>query len=358
LRQAAHEGIEMAKSPGLIIGVDLGGTKMHVAAVDEAGELLAQARGKTHPEEGADAVIGRLADLVRDVAAQRGAALADIAAISLGVPGEVNEDSGVVDTAPNLGWVDVPLAQSLSSSLGLDGARTRIFLDNDVRVATLGEHAYGVGKGSRTMVGLFVGTGIGGGIIIDGKPHRGGRGSAGELGHMCLAPDGPRCSCGHRGCAEALASRTAMERDVRAALKRGHKSKLKLGKKQRLTSSAIAKALDDGDKVMHKVWGRALKQLGLLVGNLVNALDPEVVVIGGGLAERLGEEMVRPIREVAYERFLLERDRERVHIEATQLKDAGAPLGAAYLARQKLAATEPAAIAHARTGSSAIHASS
>jgi glucokinase len=326
----------MKNGTGLVIGIDLGGTKMHAAAVDEHGHVLGESRAKTQPSDGAPAVIERLAQVARDAVTAANHRLSDVQAVCVGVPGGVNGETGVVDRAPNLGWENLPLARDLSEQL--EGAR--VFLDNDVRVAVLGEHAYGVGRGTQSMVGVFVGTGIGGGIVVGGRLHLGGRGAAGEIGHMCLDPKGPRCSCGRRGCAEAFASRTAMERDVRALVERGDKSQvLKIRKKEkrpRLTSSVIARALADGDKVMCKVMKRAQEYLGLLVGNLVNALDPEVVVVGGGIAERLGEGFVGPIRDVAYERFLVDRDLQRVRILATELKDQAAPVGAAFVARQRL----------------------
>jgi glucokinase len=321
----------------LIVGFDLGGTKMHAAAVDEQGKVLANERAKTLPEEGAEAVIGRMAQLIGDITAKLGARPSDVRAVCVGVPGGVDDQTGVVDKAPNLRWEGVPLRRLLSAQIG--GAR--VFLDNDVRVAVLGEHAYGVGRGTRNMVGIFVGTGIGGGVIVDGQLLTGQRGAAGELGHMVLDPKGPKCPCGRRGCAEALASRTSIEREVRERVKDGKKSSvLKLMKKEkrpRLTSSVVARALESGDKVMTQVFSRAQKHIGMLVGNVVNLLDPEVVVIGGGLAERLGEQMVAPIREVAYDRVLVQRDRERVRIVATELKDLAAPAGAAFIARSRLA---------------------
>jgi glucokinase len=326
---------------GLVIGVDLGGTKMHAAAVDENGTLLHDEREKTLPEEGADAVIGRIADLCRRITLKLDVPHVDLRAVCVGVPGGVDDAAGMVDKAPNLRWEKVPLGHLLSSALG----GVRVFLDNDVRVAVTGEHAYGCGKGTRTMVGIFVGTGIGGGVIVDGHLHMGARGVAGEVGHMILKPKGPRCSCGKRGCAEALASRTAMERDVRALISKGHESRvLKLMKKEgrpRLTSSVITRALEKDDPVMVKVMRRAQHHVGVLVGNVVNLLDPEVVVIGGGIAERMGEEFVARIRKVAYERMLVQRDRERVRILPTELKENAAPMGAAFIARQRLGTSHP-----------------
>ena len=324
----------MADHP-LVIGFDLGGTKMHAAAVDANGHVVHDERCKTGAADGADAVIDRMIGLVTRILAALGTRAPDVAAMCVGVPGGVDDERGVVDTAPNLGWSKVPLVERLASALGI-----KVFLDNDVRVAVVGEHAYGVGKGTRTMVGIFVGTGIGGGIIVGHHTHHGGRGVAGEIGHMTLLPHGPRCGCGKRGCVEALASRTAMERQARALIKKGWDSKIpKLMKKadsETLTSSIIERALDLDDDVMHKVMKDAQYYLGLLAGNLANALDPEVIVVGGGIAERLGERFVAPIREHAYKHFLVQRDREKVRIVATELKDLGAPLGAAFLARERL----------------------
>jgi glucokinase len=332
----------MSSGKGLIVGVDLGGTKMHAAAVDEAGAVLHSERTKTLPEEGAPSVIARIAGLIGKI---REALKSDVQAVCVGVPGGVDDADGIVDKAPNLHWEKVPLARLLAEAVapGQGGAAPRVFLDNDVRVAVLGEHAYGCGRGTRTMVGIFVGTGIGGGVIVDGRLHLGSRGAAGELGHMVLQPGGPRCPCGKRGCAEALASRTSIERDVRARIEAGEKSMvLKLMKKEkrlRLTSSVVARALEAGDPVMTRVFAAAQKNIGLMVANVVNLVDPEVVVIGGGLAERLGESMVEPIRQTAYRRFLVQRDRERVRIVPTQLKDTAAPAGAAFVARQRLVQT-------------------
>ena len=318
----------------LVIGFDLGGTKMHAAAVDVHGHVIHSERCKTLAADGPDAVIDRMVALCSRIKSELGDRAADLKALCVGVPGGVDDERGMVDTAPNLGWSEVPLSERLSSALGL-----RVFLDNDVRVAVVGEHAYGVGKGTRTMVGVFVGTGIGGGIIVGNHTHHGGRGVAGEIGHMTLLPHGPRCGCGRRGHVEALASRTAMQRDVERLIKRGWKSRvpklMRRAETETLTSSVIEKALDLEDAVMTKVMRDAQYYLGLLAGNLANALDPEVIVIGGGITERLGERFVDRIREHAYKHFLVQRDREHVRIVPTELKDLAAPLGAAFLARER-----------------------
>jgi glucokinase len=168
---------------------------------------------------------------------------------------------------------------------------------------------------------------------------------------MIVKPKGPRCPCGKRGCVEALASRTSMERDVRDLIKEGAKSKvlkiMKKGGRVRLTSSVIAKALEADDPVMVEVMRRAQHHIGVAVSNVVNLLDPEVVVIGGGIAERLGEAFVAPIREVAYERLLVQRDRDKVRILPTALKENAAPMGAAWVARRRLQQAPPVKLASA-----------
>lgn len=317
----------------LFIGFDLGGTKMHAAVVDAAGHALCSRREKTRAHEGPNAVIARMAELCAALRQELGARAADLRGICVGVPGGVDEATGVVDAAPNLGWSGVPLGPRLGQALGLP-----VVLDNDVRVAVLGEHAYGMGQKTQTMIGLFVGTGIGGGLVVDGQLHTGQRGVAGEMGHMTLVPHGPRCRCGRRGCVEALASKTAMAARLRHLARRGWR--VPRGAEEAgapLTSSTIAQALEEKNRAMQQVMKEAQYYLGLLAGNLANLLDPEVIVVGGGLAERLGERFVAPIRAHAYKHFLVQRDREAVRIVATELKELAAPLGAALLGRRRLA---------------------
>jgi glucokinase len=215
-----------------------------------------------------------------------------------------------------------------------------VVVDNDVNVGVVGEHALGAGERVDEMAGIFVGTGIGGGIISRGRLFEGSSGGAGEVGHTVLMVDGPLCGCGHHGCAEALASRTAMERDVRAAVQTGRKSVvpeiMMKRNKDRMTSSIIHAALKAKDPVMREVMERAQYYLGILVANVVNLLDPGRVVVGGGIAERMGEEFVAPIRGTAYEYFLRQADVDRVKIVAGSLGDNAGALGAVVLARQRL----------------------
>ncbi|HUY13952.1 MAG TPA: ROK family protein [Terriglobia bacterium] len=325
----------MGQKPEAIAGIDLGGTSIKALIVDGKYKILAAVKRKTKATAKADPLIDEIASVVEEASKQAGLKVKDLFAVSIGAPGTIDTKRGIVLEAPNLGWKDVKLADELKKLLSVP-----ILVDNDVNVGVVGEHALGAGEKVSELVGIFVGTGIGGGIIIHGELYGGGRGGAGEIGHTVILADGPACSCGHRGCAEALASRTAMERDVLDAIKGGQKSVvpkiLKEKEKDRITSSVIQAAIEQKDAVMTEVFKRAQHYLGILVANMVNLLDPERVVIGGGLAERFGEDFVAPIRQTAYEYFLHGRDAKRIKVLPGALGDKSGALGAAVLAHKRL----------------------
>jgi glucokinase len=324
----------MEKKEGIFIGVDLGGTNIEAAAVQDS-RVLASKKIKTKAHKGADAVIQRVEKISRAVMEKLDAELGDFQALCIGAPGAVVLETGVVSSAPNLDWTDVPLAAKLEERLGIP-----VFVDNDVNVGVAGEHAYGAGRGARHMVGVFVGTGIGGGVIINGELHYGGRGAAGEIGHMVVVPNGRLCGCGKRGCVEAYASKTAMEKALLEGIAGGQKSTLADLVDQEgqlnLTSSQIAGALDDGDELMADVLKKAQFYLALLTANLVNILDPEVIVFGGGIVEQLGDPFLQPIRETAREYYLQQTDAEQVRIVAGTLGDHAGTIGAAVVAQRRL----------------------
>ncbi len=325
----------MGKRKGLIIGVDLGGTSMRALVVDPAYQILGEDKRRTKSQAKPRKLIEEIADLIEEAVDKAEVKWSAIQAISIGAPGAVDPRRGIVRDAPNLGWHDVRLGAKLKKLLGVP-----VMVENDVNVGAAGEHALGAAEGERNVVGIFVGTGIGGGVILNDELYDGSRGAAGELGHMILQVDGPRCGCGRHGCAEALASRTAMERDVRAAIRRGQKScVLEIMKERdypRMTSRVILLALRRKDPVMRAVMERAQVYLGLLVANVVNLLDPDCVVIGGGIAERLQEDFVQPIRQTAYKYFLQQRDAHRIRILPGLLGDNAGALGAVVLARKRL----------------------
>lgn len=317
----------------LYAGVDLGGTSMIAVIANSRGKVLGSASSPTPRELSPEDLIAHIADQVLLAADDAKVKRKEIEAVGIGAPGAVDPKLGVVAKAPNLGWTDVPLGPILSDRLGLD-----VSVGNDVQVAILGEHAFGAAKGAKRAVGIWVGTGIGGGLIIDGELDRGFRGAAGELGHTFVVEEGPECACGRRGCVESLASRSAMERDVMSAVNEGRESSvisiMKERGKTRMTSSVIARALNSDDALMKEVFARAQRYLGLLAGNIVNLIDPEVVVIGGGIAQRLGETFVGPIRETARGRFLRPDPDGAIRIEPSALGDHSGALGACALARK------------------------
>ena len=313
-------------------GIDLGGTSFIATLADEKGKVLgssdcATVRGAT-PED----TIAAIADNVLLAAKDAQIKIKKVRAIGIGAPGAVDPKKGVVVKAPNLGWQNVPLARALKKHLGPD-----VIVGNDVQVAIIGEHAYGAAKGTKRAIGIWVGTGIGGGLINRGNLDRGFRGAAGEIGHMLIKEDGPLCGCGRNGCVEALASRTAMERDMRALAANSDAcitlQIMKERGKERMTSSVMQRALRAGCPVMKEVVARAQHYLGLLAGNLVNVYDPEMIVIGGGVAQRLEDSFVGPIAETARSRFLRPDPEKKVRIVHATLGDYSGALGASVLAR-------------------------
>jgi glucokinase len=319
----------------ILVGIDLGGTSLVAVATTPKGKILGRKKTKTRAEEGANAVLQRIVKCVRSAVSDAGIKLKNVRAIGIGFPGPLNPETGVVLHAPNLGptWNNLALTDYLSEHLGCPA-----YLGNDVNVGAIGEQAFGAGRGCSNLVTIFVGTGIGGGVILNGKLHRGARNTAGEVGHMVIVADGPLCGCGKQGCAEAVASRTAIERDIRAGIAAGRESLLpqiqqELGRTD-LSSSVLATALERGDPLVREVMDKAKYYMGLLVANVVNLLDPEVIVFGGGIVERLGADYLDPVRETAEHYYLNQQDKHKIQIVESTLKDNAGVLGAAVMANQ------------------------
>lgn len=316
-----------------VVGVDMGGTKILSAVIDAEGNILGTAKVPTKADEGTSVVIDRIADAIQKAIGKSGVNKASIEAVGIGAPGPLDPETGVVIFAPNLGWRDVPLKAELEARVGIP-----TFVDNDVNVGTLGEHAFGAGKGVQNIVGIFVGTGIGGGIILHGELFHGASKTAGEIGHIIVKADGPRCGCGVRGCLEALASRTAMTKQFQKAIeKKGKKSvisKLTNGDLSAIRSGVLAKAIRANDKLTLKVFREATKYLGVGIGSIVNFLNPEMIILGGGVVEALDDTFLDNIRAAA-EKYALPNTLDGVQIVRAELGDNSGILGAAALARQR-----------------------
>lgn len=335
-----------------VIGIDLGGTKILAAVVDAEGRILARAKMRTQARRSSSQVIDRIAEAAQEAANSARVSFDRIAAIGIAAPGVLDAEAGVVRFAPNLGWRDVPLAAALRQKLGVP-----VFLENDVNMGTLAEYVLGAGRGANDVVGIFVGTGIGGGLILNGRLHRGKNGSAGEIGHMVIQIGGPRCGCGRRGCLESIASRTAIVRDLADAVERGTKSVLtKLAKKgdvRSITSGVLAKAVAAGDPLTLSVLKRAMKALGIGVANVVNLLGPEMVILGGGVIEALDDTWLDRVRAVA-QKYAMANAMEGVKIVRAQLGDDAVVLGAAVWARQMMAEAPSRRIAVMDIGANSV----
>ena len=317
-----------------VIGVDMGGTKILAAVVNAEGRILADAKIPTKADKGADVVIDRIAECMQKAIDKSRVDPMSIQAVGIGAPGPLDPGTGVVIFAPNLRWKDVPLKAELETRTGIP-----TFVDNDVNVGTLGEHTFGVGQNVQNLVGIFVGTGIGGGIIMGGELFHGASKTAGEIGHIIVKAGGPRCGCGTRGCLEALASRTAMTKQFqKAILKRGKKSilsELTDGDLGAIRSGVLAKAIRLNDKLTLKVLKKATKYLGVGIGSIVNFLNPEMIVLGGGVVEALDDTFLDNIRN-AVEKYALPNTLNGVQIVRAKLGDDAGILGAAALAKQRL----------------------
>jgi glucokinase len=310
-------------------GIDLGGTKIQAVVVDEDHEVVGQARHATPVRGGPPDVIAHMGEAMREAAQGAGLKTGELKGVGVGSPGAIDAAAGVVAEARNLpGW-DEPFAMApkLEEVLG-----TEVRIGNDVQVAVDGEFKLGAGRDSSSLLGVWWGTGVGGGIILDGKPWLG-RGAAGEIGHVVVKQGGARCPCGRRGCMEAYAGRSAMEIRARKLKKKGHHTKLfKIMEKKgrtRLQSGVWAKALEDKDGMAIALIDRAVEALGTGVASAVNVLDVETVVIGGGLGTRLGEPYVRRI-EAAMMPHLFVSDRPPAVLPAA-LGDLGGAVGATLL---------------------------
>ena len=319
----------------LFVGVDVGGTKVLAALVAADGRVLERERISTPREKNPALVVEVILDTVRDVISAGGVKTSSVAGVGMAIPGVVDPPAGkIVNTANmNLGGMEiVPLA---AKKLGLP-----VFLGNDVNLGTLGEKWLGTATDAQSVVGIFVGTGIGGGVIIDGRLVTGARQSAGEVGHMVMQVGGPRCGCGARGCFEAIAGRGAMDRDIRAAVKGGRKSIIEgwadLGKlDEPIRSGAIRKALAKGDPVVTEVLTRAAEVMGWACVSIRHLIDPEVILFGGGVIEACGG-FILPIVEKVVQADPLTGACPGGRVLESALGDDAVALGAVALAQQQL----------------------
>jgi glucokinase len=317
----------------LILGIDLGGTKILTAVANSQGKMLSRDHSITPAKKGHEAVIQSILESVYRALEQADVAVSALTAIGVGAPGISNPETGILFTSPNLpGWRDVPLRDIVQEKLG-----KRAFLINDANAAALGELYFGAARGALNFIYITISTGIGGGIVINDNIYSGAIGTAGEVGHMTIDDDGPMCNCGNRGCWETLASGTALAREARHRIKEGVRTSIleyAEGDVEKVTAQVIHSAAEQGDSLAKELIARTGYYVGIGLANLINIFNPELIVIGGGLSS-IGDMLLEPAFEVAGERAYREAF-QTVRFASAELGRNSGVLGAAAFALREI----------------------
>jgi glucokinase len=317
----------------LTLGIDLGGTKILTAVVTSQGKMLSRDHSITPAQKGREAVIQSILESANHALEQADIAISELTAIGVGAPGLSNPETGVLFTSPNLpGWQNVPLRDIMQERLG-----NKTFLINDANAAALGEFYFGTARGARNFIYITLSTGIGGGIVIDGKIYSGAIGAAGEVGHMTIDDDGPICNCGNRGCWETLASGTALAREARQRIEEGvTTSILEYAERdiEKVTAQVVHSAAEHGDSLAKELIAQTGYYVGVGLANLINIFNPELIVIGGGLSN-IGDMLLKPAFKTAGERAYKEAFQVMRFASAELGRNSGV-LGAATFALQEI----------------------
>lgn len=319
------------------VGFDLGGTKMHAVLFDARMQPVARRRKKTRGHEGADAGIERISNTVDKLLEEAKLTPADLAGIGVGVPGPVDMATGLIHDAPNLGWSEVPLMELLEQRFGC-----RVAVCNDVDAGVFGEFQFGAARGTRSALGVFPGTGIGGGLVYEGQIFRGKSSSCLEIGHMPVVPDGAPCGCGRRGCLETVASRLSMSAEIAKAAYRGqapHLLRVAGTDLANIRSGILAESIDAGDDIVEQIVRAGARHLGIAIAGVVNLLLPDCIILGGGLVESLPklylEEVASELKQRVMPAFA-----KAFTLKTAELGDDAGVLGAAAWARQTIVPAE------------------
>ena len=315
-----------------VLAIDLGGTKIRTVIISDEGQILAREYHRTVANEGAQMVIERMLSAINRLLRIQDLDSSQLLSISVASAGVIDMKKGMVTISPNLpGWRDIPLRDIINEKYGIN-----TLLLNDASAAALGEHRFGAGRGIKNLIYLTVSTGIGGGIIINNTLYCGPSGSAGEIGHMTIDVNGSRCKCGNIGCLEALASGTAVAHEAKKRLSYGERSSLTElveGKIEDITADKVSLAAQGSDTLATEIIAQAATYLGIGMVNLVNIFNPEMIIIGGGMAQ-MGELLFAPARQVVLERAF-QLPAQAVRIVPAQLGDDAGVLGAAAFAFQQ-----------------------
>lgn len=315
------------------IGIDVGGTNVKIALVDENGKIIYSNSVPTYAKMGYEYTVNNIKQAIKDLMKETETQPKDIQGIGFDFPGQVDYKTGVVKLAPNIpGWVNVPIAQMIEEEFHIP---TKI--DNDVRCAALGEMLFGAGRGCENFVCITVGTGIGSGLVVNGQIVRGASNAAGELGHIKLQmKDGPICGCGDTGCLEAFASGPSIVAMAQDYIKGGKSTKFRemaAAEGGEITPYMVAKAAEAGDPVAKRIFEIVGEYIGIGLTSVINLLNPEKVIIGGGVAEA-GDLLFDPIRKTIKERAMVVAG-EAVEIVPAQLGNSAGVIGASMLVENK-----------------------
>lgn len=320
----------MAKQSNLYFGIDLGGTNIQAAIYNaKENKIVVRDGTKTKAKEGSEAVLGRIEKICRKLLEEVGLSETDITGLGIGAPGAIDFDHGLVLDAPNLGWNDFPLQKELGKRF-----KFPVTIDNDVNVGAWGEYKVGAGKGFDEQLAVFIGTGVGAGLVIHGKLYHGTGHTAGEIGHTIV---GGRGTLGNRT-VEDLASRTSMVRRLRHLIEYNHPSivtKLVDGDLSKIRSKVIAQAAEAGDPLTLEIIADAARFVGMAIANAVTLLSLPCVVVGGGATEALGKPWMKQVRE-NFEQHVFPDKLKKIKIVASELQDNAGPIGAALLAAERL----------------------
>jgi glucokinase-like ROK family protein len=322
--------LRIPRSAGLIAAVDLGATSIDVALSTLGSELVAHRGEPADVREGPKAVLGRVKKLLTELLKEQGASRRDVRAIGVGVPGPVEQASGLLRSPPIMpGWDRFPIRDAFAGEYAAP-----VFVDNDVNVMALGEHWGGVGKGLDNVLFVKIGTGIGGGVIADGRLYRGTQGCAGDIGHICVDPEGPVCSCGNRGCLEAMAAAPAIALKAERCARAGLSTNLNavLVERGELSAKDVGEAASVGDYRALEIIRESGRLVGRVLATLVSTLNPSLIVIGGGVAN-IGHSLLAEIRSTVYRRSLPLATRN-LPIVLSELDETAGVVGASVLAAE------------------------
>ena len=320
----------MSSKKEYVLAADIGGTWIRAALADARGRILRKAREATPSLEEPQRGVERLVRLLESVS--EGVEREKILGVGVASAGPLDSEKGIILTPPNLpSWRNIPLRAMLEERLGLP-----VWLENDATLAALGENKFGCGRGREHLIYLTVSTGVGGGIISHGKLILGARGMAGEVGHMVIDPQGPFCNCGKRGCLEAIASGSAIARAAREEILKGASSIIRdlVSSPAEIDARAVVEAARRGDELASEILKRAGRALGIGIANLVHIFDPELVVVGGGVA-KAGSLLFDPLRE-ALSRYLMPDFKSKFQLRESALGDDAGLLGAVAFMIEKL----------------------